>query len=673
MRAVYTGEVVGKLQTDGIPVQTSATYENMAGAVPLPATLVHRVSERVNQQGQITLNLISPWPINANQSAKSPWEQAAIEQLTRDPRTPLRTVETTPDGKTYLRYMSADFASAPTCVNCHNTHPSSPRHDFQLNDMMGAMVVGIPLTAEYSAANSHLTGFTIGMLLALTALVVLIVMTQRHIAVQPVGEAARAAAQLAVGDVSQQLTIQSHDEIGRMGASFQEMIHYQREMAMVAEQIADGNLDVDVQPKSRDDVLGNALQRMLGTLRTVVGHVQQSADEVATAAEQLNGAAVQTGAAVSQVAAAMQQVARGAQDQSISSQATNQSVEHLLQTIDEVTTSTQDQAGTASNSAAMTKELIDGIGELAASATAVANASQQTRETAEEGARAVQVTITGMGEIRDVVASAVGRVEELGKLGEQIGKVVETIDDIAEQTNLLALNAAIEAARAREHGKGFAVVADEVRKLAERSKQETKAIADLIHTVQLGTRDAVGAMEAGARQVEVGFGKADEAGWALEYILQAVDKTVGEVEAIAGAADRMATRSRDVSLAMASIAAATAQTTASAQEMGDSAHEVGHAIGSIASVAEENSIASEQVSESAEQMSAQVQEMSAQAEVLARTALELRQLVARFQLDAGAPADQPILRRRTDDWVPAGNPFSPRPVSPHLSPGPTAG
>jgi methyl-accepting chemotaxis protein len=538
--------------------------------------------------------------------------------------------------------------------------------------MMGAMVVGIPLTAEYAAASSHLAAFTIGTLLALTALVVLIVLTQRRIAVRPVAEAARAAAQLAVGDVNQQLTIRSEDEVGRMGASFQEMIHYQREMAMIAEQIADGNLDVEVRPKSRDDVLGNALQRMLGTLRTVVGQVQQSADEVATAAEQLNGAAIQTGAAVSQVATAMQQVARGAQDQSDSSQATNQSVEHLLHAIDEVTSSTQEQARTASNSAALAKELIDGIGELAASATAVANASQQTRETADEGARAVQVTITGMGEIRDVVANAVGRVEELGKLGEQIGKVVETIDDIAEQTNLLALNAAIEAARAREHGKGFAVVADEVRKLAERSKQETRAIADLIHTVQLGTREAVGAMEAGARQVELGFGKADEAGWALEYILQAVDKTVGEVEAIAGAADRMATRSRDVSLAMASIAAATAQTTASAQEMGESAHEVGHAIGSIASVAEENSIASEQVSESAEQMSAQVQEMSAQAEVLARTASELRQLVARFEL-AAATGDQPILRRRADDWVPAGAPPPPRLVGPQLSPGPTAG
>src|SRR4029079_2881151 len=129
-------------------------------------------------------------------------------------------------------------------------------------------------------------------------------------------------------------------------------------------------------------------------------------------------------------------------------------------------------------------------------------------------------------------------------------------------TNLLALNAAIEAARAGEHGKGFAVVADEVRKLAERSSRETKQIAGLIREVQVGTREAVRAMENGATQVEQGSARADQAGQALAGIPGAVTASVGQVDEIASAAEALTIASSHVAETMASISVVIEENTA---------------------------------------------------------------------------------------------------------------
>src|SRR4051794_20169504 len=187
-----------------------------------------------------------------------------------------------------------------------------------------------------------------------------------------------------------------------------------------------------------------------------------------------------------------------------------------------------------------------GVEEVASNAQRVAATSQQTRASAERGAQAVRETVDSIHAITGVVSEAAGKVEELCKLGDKIGAVVETIDDIAEQTNLLALNAAIEAARAGEHGRGFAVVADEVRKLAERSQRETKSISELIRDVQRGTDQAVAAMQQGSERVEAGTSQAGAAGRALGEILGSVATTAQKVDEIAAAAREMVARGREV-------------------------------------------------------------------------------------------------------------------------------
>ena len=446
----------------------------------------------------------------------------------------------------------------------------------------------------------------------------------------------RTAHALAAGELDQEIDMTSNDELGQMGAAFRSMITYQQDMAEVAAAIADGDLTREPMPQGSGDVLGTSLQRMVGNLRELVGAVQAASNGVADASHQLSGSGAQVGDVVQQVSRAIQSMASGAQDVNLSAQEGEQVVELLARAIDGIARGATDQARQVQAAGLTAKDLAAAVAEVASGAEHVGRASQQTRAAAQNGGRAVLETTAAMAQIQAVVGDAAAKVEDLGKLGDQIGAVIETIDDIAEQTNLLALNAAIEAARAGEHGRGFAVVADEVRKLAERSSRETKQIAELIQHVQVGTSGAVSAMQAGSVQVAQGAQKAELAGRALEEILVAVEATVAQVNDIATSAREMAQGAQRVTDSMESISVIVEENTAASEEMLSQSRHVADAIKSIAGVAEEQSAGSEEVSASAEEMSAQIEEMTAQAQQLAETASELRELVSQFKLDEAA-------------------------------------
>lgn len=372
----------------------------------------------------------------------------------------------------------------------------------------------------------------------------------------------------------------SNDEVGKMSVVFNRML-------------GKAKACIDAYEKSR------------ANLSALVNNLKENAELVASTSAQLDRASEETGQAANSIAQTIQQVAT----------ASDESAKSATQ----IASGSEQLAQSSTQAASAMERLQLSISEVQAGGAKQDEATIQASETAAAGSQAVEQTVASMQKIQVQVATSSEAVRDLGEKGQQIGLIVQTIEDIAQQTNLLALNAAIEAARAGEQGKGFAVVADEVRKLAERSSEATKEIATLIDSVRAGVDQAVSAMEATNNEVTQGSAQSSEAGLAISQIMDAVS-TVREIATVNGKAiDAMGQGAQVVSDAISAAAAISEETAAGAEEMSASTEEV--------------SASAQTVSAAVEEQTAQIEEVSASAQHLRRLADDLNDVVAQFKVD----------------------------------------
>jgi twitching motility protein PilJ len=259
--------------------------------------------------------------------------------------------------------------------------------------------------------------------------------------------------------------------------------------------LADG--DLTVQATVTEDITGaiaDSINYAIEALRELVATINDTSILVDAAAKQTEGTA--------------KQLVRSSETQSKQAAAASESIGQMAISIEEV-------SGNAER-----------CSDVARHAVAVAH----------KGGAAVRRTIDGMNTIREAIQDTSKRIKHLGESSQEIGNIVELIEEIAEQTNILALNASIEASRAGDAGRGFAVVADEVQKLAERSTNATRKIEVLVSTIQSDTHEAIVSMERSTTDVVGGALLAENAGAALDEIEQVSHQIASLVQNISGSA-----------------------------------------------------------------------------------------------------------------------------------------
>jgi twitching motility protein PilJ len=200
----------------------------------------------------------------------------------------------------------------------------------------------------------------------------------------------------------------------------------------------------------------------------------------------------------------------------------------------------------ASDATESTARMAASIEAVSGDAERAADVARHSVDVAHKGGAAVRRTIEGMNAIRETIQDTSKRIKRLGESSQEIGNIVELINDIAEQTNILALNASIQASMAGESGRGFAVVADEVQRLSERAANATRQIEVLVKTIQSDTNEAVISMERSTTDVVGGALLAENAGAALDEIESVSNQIATLVQNISRSARDQAIAAADI-------------------------------------------------------------------------------------------------------------------------------
>ncbi|PZR33858.1 methyl-accepting chemotaxis protein [Caulobacter segnis] len=346
---------------------------------------------------------------------------------------------------------------------------------------------------------------------------------------------------VALGDLDQNVTVKTNDEIKDLVETVNRMTANLRATAGLADQVAAGDLSVQITPLSDKDVLGHSLKGMVQNLRGTADVADQIADGDLTAQVKVLSERDMLGLALERMVDRLRGIVADAVTASENVSAGSQELSSVAEQVSQGAT---EQAASAEQASASMEEMAANIKQNADNASQTEKIARQSAVDAETSGQAVAKAVAAM---------------------QTIAEKITIVQEIARQTDLLALNAAVEAARAAEHGRGFAVVASEVRKLAERSQsaaaeigevstetvKAAQAAGDMLTTLVPNIRrtaELVSEISAACREQDIGASQINDAIQQLDKVTQ---QNASASEQMSATSEELAAQAEELQTSMA--------------------------------------------------------------------------------------------------------------------------
>ncbi|MCY7950269.1 methyl-accepting chemotaxis protein [Bacillus inaquosorum] len=329
-----------------------------------------------------------------------------------------------------------------------------------------------------------------------------------------------------------------------------------------ANHIAEGDLSNDMEPLNSKDELGDlneALQKMVGNLRDIVGYSKEISSRVLSSSQVLATATNET----------------------------RSGSKHITETMNEMAEGSEQQAQNAVTIAESMNEFTESIDKAYNRGITISDTSQNVLELAVSGNENMDTSLQQMKTIHHIVQEAVHKVRSLEQHSQDINKLVQVINGIAEQTNLLSLNAAIEAARAGESGKGFAVVAEEVRKLADGVSDSVQDITRIVNGTQQEIHTVIGYLESSFTEVEKGTENLTDTGQAMQHIRQSVTHVADSIKEVTDGLKQLTNQSITINQSIENIASVSEESAAGIEETFSITEQSAHSMDQVLQHAEE--------------------------------------------------------------------------------------